>query len=192
MGFIHEVLLRGTFANPRLQNLLAEDKPGGFTRHFPGGEFVSIYEAAMRYRQEKTPLIILAGRNYGTGSSRDWAAKGPALLGVRAVLAQSFERIHRANLVMLGILPLQFLEGESAQSLGLTGREVFTIPDIESLNKPGGRIKVIAQSENEKSRELSLLCRIDTPLELEFFKVGGYYLLFHQNENTHLQVLPLA
>ena len=175
----HQVMLRGTFANPRLQNQLAGGKCGGFTCHIPSGEILTIYEAAMRYQTENTPLVIIAGRNYGTGSSRDWAAKGPALLGVRAVLAQSFERIHRANLVMLGILPLQFREGESAQSLGLTGQEVFSIPIVEDLNMPGGEMIVTAMSEDGSAKRFTMRLRIDTPLELDTFRAGGIlsYLL---------------
>ncbi len=169
----HEVMRRGTFANPRLNNLLAGGKPGGFSEHFPSGEVVTIFEAAERYRRENTALIILAGLNYGTGSSRDWAAKGPALLGVRAILAQSFERIHRANLVMMGILPLQFHEGESAQSLGLSGREVYTISGIDDLQGAGEKLKVVANLENGERKEIKMLCRIDTPLELEYFRKGG-------------------
>jgi len=169
----HEVMQRGTFANPRLNNLLVGGKTGGYTQHFPGGEVMTIYEAAECYRLEDTGLIILAGRSYGTGSSRDWAAKGPALLGVRAILAQSFERIHRANLMMMGILPLQYLEGESAQSLGLSGREVYTISGITDLQGAGENVKVVAELENGKRKEFEMLCRIDTPLELEYFRKGG-------------------
>jgi aconitate hydratase len=169
----HQVMLRGTFANPRLHNQLAQGKYGGFTCHLPGGEIVSIFEAAMRYRAENTPLVIIAGKNYGTGSSRDWAAKGPALLGVRAVLAQSFERIHRANLVMLGILPLQFREGESAQSLGLGGREVFSIPGVEYFSMPGGEMIVTAISINGSVKQFPMRLRIDTPLEPDIFRAGG-------------------
>ncbi len=169
----HEVMLRGTFANPRLLNQLAGGKSGGYTSHIQSGEILPIYEAAMRYRAENTPLIIIAGKNYGTGSSRDWAAKGPALLGVRAVLAQSFERIHRSNLVMLGILPLQFREGESAQSLGLTGQEIFSIPGVEGLKKHSGEMVVTAQVGDDSVKQFSMRLRIDTPLELITFLAGG-------------------
>jgi aconitate hydratase len=177
----HEVMRRGTFANPRLNNLLAGGKIGGYTPHFPSGEVVALFEAAERYQQENTALIILAGLNYGTGSSRDWAAKGPALLGVRAILAQTFERIHRSNLVMMGILPLQFREGESAQSLGLNGREAYTISGIDDLQGVGEKLKVVAQFANGESKEIEMLCRIDTQLELEYFRKGGI-LPFIQNE----------
>jgi aconitate hydratase len=169
----HEVMRRGTFANPRLNNLLAGGKAGGLTQHYPSGEVVTIFEATERYQRENMALIILAGKNYGTGSSRDWAAKGPALLGVRAILAQSFERIHRANLVMMGILPLQFHERESAQSLGLSGREIYTILGIDDLQGAGEKLKVTAKLENGKCKEFEVLCRIDTPLELEYYCKGG-------------------
>src|SRR5919197_55621 len=123
----HEVMMRGTFANVRLKNLLAPGTEGGFTRHLPGGEGMTIYDAAVRYAQEGVPLVVLAGKEYGSGSSRDWAAKGPRLLGVRAVIAESFERIHRSNLVGMGVLPLQFKAGESVSALGLTGEEEYAI-----------------------------------------------------------------
>lgn len=169
----HQVMLRGTFANPRLQNKLAGGKPGGFTSHLPSGELMTIFDAARRYQTDNTPLVIIAGNQYGTGSSRDWAAKGPALLGVRAVLAQSFERIHRANLVMLGILPLQFREGESAQSLGLSGQEIYSIPGMEALSEPGGEMLVYAQDQDGRVKLFHMRLRIDTPLELDTFCAGG-------------------
>src|SRR5207245_11750049 len=128
----HEVMMRGTFANIRLRNLLVPGVEGGVTVHLPDGEQASIYDTAMRYRKEGTPLVVLAGREYGTGSSRDWAAKGAMLLGVKAVIADSFERIHRSNLIGMGVVPLQFMPGQNAQSLGLTGHEVF---DISGLGK---------------------------------------------------------
>ena len=131
----HEVMMRGTFANVRLRNLLAPGTEGGVTLHLPDGEEMSIYDAAMHYAAEGVPLVVLAGREYGTGSSRDWAAKGTALLGVRAVIAQSFERIHRSNLIGMGVLPLQFYKGDSAQGLGLTGHERFSIAGLDVLNK---------------------------------------------------------
>jgi aconitate hydratase len=169
----HEVMRRGTFANPRLSNLLAGGKNGGSTQRFPDGEVAPIFEAAEGYERDRTALIILAGKNYGTGSSRDWAAKGPALLGVKAILAQSFERIHRANLVMMGILPLQFLEGESAQSLGLSGKETYTITGINALQGAGQKLRVAVRKENGECREFTTLCRIDTPLEVEYYRKGG-------------------
>ena len=129
----HEVMVRGTFANIRLRNRIVEGVEGGFTRHFPDGEQMSIYDASMRYQADGVPLVVIAGKEYGSGSSRDWAAKGSALLGVRAVIAESYERIHRTNLVALGVMPLQFLEGDSAESLGITGTETFTIRGLGEL-----------------------------------------------------------
>ncbi len=132
----HEVMMRGTFANIRLRNLLAPGTEGGVTVHVPSGEQMSIYDAAMRYKAEGTPLVILAGREYGTGSSRDWAAKGTMLLGAKAVIAESFERIHRSNLIGMGVLPLQFLPGQNAQSLGLTGKETFDLTRSDGVRVP--------------------------------------------------------
>ncbi len=137
----HEVMMRGTFGNIRLRNLLAGGEEGNWTEHLPSGEITSIYEAAMRYQEEGTPLVVLAGSLYGNGSSRDWAAKGTLLLGVRAVIAKSFERIHRGNLVGMGVLPLQFLEGEGVEELGLTGRETFTIAGMADL-QPRQQVEV--------------------------------------------------
>ena len=162
----HEVMMRGTFANIRLRNQLAPGTEGGVTRHIPGGEEMTIYDAAMRYADEGTPLVVLAGREYGSGSSRDWAAKGTRLLGVRAVIAQSYERIHRSNLVGMGVLPLQFEDGDSAESLGLTGEEEFSITGIE-----GGEAKQVAVRADDK--EFTARVRIDTPKEVEYFKHGG-------------------
>ncbi|MCG8051563.1 MAG: aconitate hydratase AcnA [Candidatus Thiodiazotropha taylori] len=173
----HEVMMRGTFANIRLRNRLLPGSEGGVTRHLPSGDEMSIYDAAMRYKEESVPVIVIAGKEYGSGSSRDWAAKGPALQGVRAVIAESYERIHRTNLVCMGILPLQFLPGESAESLGLTGEERFFIPD------PGDqtvhRISVMAKSDKGSEKEFSVTVRIDTPNEVDYFKHGGilHYVL---------------
>ncbi|HEX6558732.1 MAG TPA: hypothetical protein VF021_04700, partial [Longimicrobiales bacterium] len=140
-----------------------------FTRHLPDGEVMSIYDASMKYQQEGTPLVILAGKEYGTGSSRDWAAKGPKLLGVYAVIAESFERIHRSNLIGMGILPLQFVNGESTASLGLTGEEVFQISGIEAvLTRPGAEITVHANNKQFRAKG-----RIDTPQEADYFRHGG-------------------
>ncbi len=167
----HEVMMRGTFANIRLRNLLAPGTEGGVTRHQPSGELLSIYDAAMRYRAEGVPVIVIAGKEYGSGSSRDWAAKGPRLLGVRAVLAESYERIHRTNLVCMGILPLEFQAGESAASLGLTGRERYEI-----LGLDGGRaeeVQVIARAENGETRRFQARVRIDTPNEVAYYQNGG-------------------
>ncbi|MBK8163781.1 MAG: aconitate hydratase AcnA [Gammaproteobacteria bacterium] len=168
----HEVMVRGTFANIRLRNQLAPGTEGGITRHLPDGAQTSIYEAAMQYAQEDVPLIVLAGKEYGTGSSRDWAAKGPKLLGIRAVIAESFERIHRSNLVGMGILPLQFLPGEDRESLGLNGEELYTINGLDRLS-PGMLITIIAVDAGGRRNEFSALVRIDTPNEIEYYRHGG-------------------
>ncbi len=167
----HEVMVRGTFANIRLRNLLVPGTEGGVTLHLPSGEQTSIYDAAMRYKQEGTPLIVIAGREYGTGSSRDWAAKGTMLLGARAVLAESFERIHRSNLIGMGVLPLQFMPGETAHSLGLTGREVF---DITGLGRgEAEQVAVTATKPGTPPLRFRARVRIDTPKEREYFRHGG-------------------
>lgn len=168
----HEVMVRGTFANIRLRNALAGGREGGWTTHLPSGELLPIYEAAVRYQKEGVPLLILAGKEYGAGSSRDWAAKGPMLLGVRAVIAQSFERIHRSNLVGMGILPLQFLDGQSVHSLGLTGREVYSLEGVRQLS-PRGRVRVRARREDGGEVCFDVLARVDTPTELEYYRHGG-------------------
>jgi aconitate hydratase len=168
----HEVMMRGTFANTRIKNKLLGGAEGGDTLHMPSGERLSIYDAAMKYKSAKVPTIVLAGKEYGTGSSRDWAAKGPYLMGVRAVIAESFERIHRSNLVGMGVLPLQFLEGQSAQSLGLKGDEVFSISGIanaiEGGWKTGTRLTVSAEG-----KQFDVLLRIDTPNEVQYYRNGG-------------------
>jgi aconitate hydratase len=163
----HEVMMRGTFANIRIRNKLAE-REGGYTRHHPTGEQTSMHEAAMRYRDQKTPLVVLAGKLYGAGSSRDWAAKGTYLLGVRAVIAENFERIHRSNLVEMGVLPLEFQPGESAESLGLTGSETFTITGIAQDLAPRKTLRVKADNN-----EFDVLCRIDSAIEVEYYRHGG-------------------
>jgi aconitate hydratase len=168
----HEVMVRGTFANIRLRNLLAPGTEGGITRHLPDGAQTSIYEAAMQYAAEGVPLIVIAGKEYGTGSSRDWAAKGPKLLGIRAVIAESFERIHRSNLLGMGILPLQFLPGEDRDSLGLSGEEVYTINGLDRLI-PGAQITILAVDAQGRRKEFSALVRIDTPNEIEYYRHGG-------------------
>jgi aconitate hydratase len=167
-----DVMVRGTFANIRIKNLMLDGVTGGYTVHIPSGEQLSIYDAAMKYQAEKTPLLVIAGKEYGTGSSRDWAAKGPALQGVKAAIAQSFERIHRSNLVGMGVLPLQFKEGESAQSLGLTGYETFDIVGLASV-KPRAELTVRATGKDGKTKSFQVLCRIDTPIELEYYRCGG-------------------
>jgi len=167
----HEVMMRGTFANIRLRNLLAPGTEGGVTLHLPDGKEMSIFDAAMQYRDEKTPLIIIAGKEYGSGSSRDWAAKGPCLLGIRAVIAESYERIHRSNLIGMGILPLQFNDGENAKSLGLTGRELF---NIDGLGEGSAKsVTVKATAEDGKVKTFTARVRIDTPQEVEYYRHGG-------------------
>jgi aconitate hydratase len=167
----HEVMMRGTFANIRLRNQLAPGTEGGVTRHLPSDEQMSIYDAAMRYKQENVPLVVLAGKEYGSGSSRDWAAKGPRLLGVRAVIAESYERIHRTNLVCMGILPLQYEDGHSAESLGLTGREVFSIEGLGDGSARQVTVSAVAADGNEKRFQARV--RIDTPQEVEYYRHGG-------------------
>jgi aconitate hydratase len=169
----HEVMVRGTFANIRLRNLLAPGTEGGWTRHLPDGAPMSIYDASLRYRSEGIPLVVLAGKEYGSGSSRDWAAKGPALLGIRAVIAESYERIHRSNLLGMGILPLQFQPGDTLKSLGLTGEETFSIREIASGMKPGKRLEVEARRGDGPSRAFGVVTRIDTPVETEYYRHGG-------------------
>jgi len=172
----HELMVRGTFANVRLKNLLAPGTEGGVTRHLPDGEVMSIFDASVKYAQEQVPLIVLAGKEYGSGSSRDWAAKGPLLLGVRAVIAESYERIHRSNLVGMGILPLQFNPGDSVASLGLTGEEVFDLVGLPELLAAGGtgqQIVVKARAADGSVKQFSTLVRIDTPQEIRYYQNGG-------------------
>jgi aconitate hydratase len=166
----HEVMIRGTFANVRLRNRLV-DREGGFTRHFPDGEETTIYEAAMKYADDSVPLVVLAGEEYGSGSSRDWAAKGTALLGVRAVIAESFERIHRSNLIGMGVVPLQFADGESAESLGLTGDETFDVGDLE--NGETKQVEVTARKDGGEEINFEARVRLDTPNEVLYFQHGG-------------------
>ena len=174
----HEVMMRGTFANIRIRNQMAPGTEGGWTTYLPTGEVLWIYDAAMRYKEDDTPLIVIAGKDYGMGSSRDWAAKGPALLGVRAVIAESFERIHRANLVGMGVLPLQFKPGESLETYGLTGHETFHIPVTNEV-KPGQDIAVTAIKEDGSSVTFPTTCRLDTPVEVTYYQHGGilHYVL---------------
>src|SRR5438105_2320183 len=167
----HEVMMRGTFANIRLRNLLVPGVEGGVSVHLPDGEQASIYDVAMRYRKEGTPLVVLAGREYGTGSSRDWAAKGAMLLGVKAVIAESFERIHRSNLIGMGVAPLQFLPGQNASSLGLTGREVYTIAGLSRGD--AAEVTVTATPQPGKPVKFTARLRIDTPKEREYYRHGG-------------------
>jgi len=175
----HEVLMRGTFANIRIKNLMLGGEEGGNTLHFSSPaaqgreEKMAIYDAAMKYKAGGVPLIVLAGKEYGTGSSRDWAAKGPALLGVKAVIAVSFERIHRANLVGMGVLPLQFTPGENAESLGLTGREVFDILGITDNLKPREELIVKATRGDGTFTSFQVIVRLDTPVDVDYYKNGG-------------------
>ncbi|HHT27676.1 MAG TPA: aconitate hydratase AcnA [Firmicutes bacterium] len=168
----HQVMMRGTFANIRLRNSLAS-REGGWTTHIPSGEELSIYDAAVRYAAEKTPLLILAGKEYGSGSSRDWAAKGPYLLGVKAVLAESYERIHRSNLIGMGVLPLQFLPGESAKSLGLTGRELYDITGISAELTPKQQVRVTAKQADGSVLEFAAVMRLDSKVEINYYRNGG-------------------
>jgi aconitate hydratase len=170
----HEVMIRGTFANIRLRNQLAPGTEGGVTRHLPDGEQMSIYDAAKRYEADGVPLLILAGKEYGSGSSRDWAAKGTALLGVRAVLAESFERIHRSNLVGMGVLPLQFRDGDTAASLGLSGEEAYDITGLEALADGDALPRELSVSAD--GRSFSVVLRVDTPKEEDYFRHGGILL----------------
>ncbi|MSQ83476.1 MAG: aconitate hydratase AcnA [Myxococcales bacterium] len=167
----HQVMMRGTFANVRLKNALVPDREGWWTKHLPSGETQTIFDASMRYQSDGTPLCILAGAEYGSGSSRDWAAKGPMLLGIKFVIAQSYERIHRSNLVGMGILPLQFLAGESAQSLGLTGSETFDV--VAEDVRQGDRVNVRATASDGTVIAFATLARIDTPVEVEYYRNGG-------------------
>jgi aconitate hydratase len=169
-------MMRGTFGNIRLRNALAAGKEGPYTVHLPDGEPAFIYDAAMRYRREGTPLLVIAGREYGSGSSRDWAAKGTFLLGVRAVLAESYERIHRSNLVGMGVLPLQFQPGESSASLGLTGRESYTIHGLSEDLSPRKRLTVVARADpadGGAERRFEAIARLDGPIDVDYYRQGG-------------------
>jgi aconitate hydratase len=165
-------MVRGTFANIRLRNTLV-DREGPYTRHFPGGEEVFIHEAAIRYAAEGIPLVVLAGKEYGSGSSRDWAAKGPALLGIRVAIAESFERIHRSNLVGMGILPLQFLPGESVAKLGLSGHETVTVRGIAKGLAPRQRVTVEVTDDAGATRTFETICRLDGAIEVDYYRAGG-------------------
>jgi aconitate hydratase len=169
----HEVMMRGTFANIRLRNLLAPGTEGGWTIHQPSGEKMSIYDAAMNYHKEHVPLIVIAGKEYGSGSSRDWAAKGTILLGVHAVLAESFERIHRSNLVGMGVLPLEFLPGENLKTLGLTGLEIFDVEGLAQNFEPRKKMKVRTRDAAGKEKHFTAIARVDTPFEVAYYQNGG-------------------
>jgi aconitate hydratase len=170
----HEVMVRGTLANIRLKNQLAPGTEGGWTKHQPSGEQMSIYDASMRFQAEGVPLLILAGKEYGSGSSRDWAAKGVMLLGVKAVIAESFERIHRTNLVGMGVLPLQYQAGQTASSLGLTGTETFSVDGVKAALETGAKTAVVrAVDAKGVEKVLTVDVRVDTPQEWEYYRNGG-------------------
>ena len=169
----HEVMMRGTFANIRIKNQMVPGVEGGVTIHYPSREQLPIYDAAMRYKSENVPLVVFAGKEYGTGSSRDWAAKGTVLLGIRAVICQSFERIHRSNLIGMGVIPLVFDEGTSWQTLALTGSELVTIRGLHGDLKPRQRMIAEIVTVDGSLKRVPLICRIDTLEELEYFKNGG-------------------
>jgi aconitate hydratase len=168
----HEVMVRGTFANIRMRNQIAPGTEGGFSTHFPTGEVTSIYEASNRYRDDATPLVVLAGSQYGAGSSRDWAAKGTLLLGIRAVIATSYERIHRSNLVGMGVLPLTFKEGQNAETLGLDGSEAFDIPAKGDLT-PFSEISITAKRDDGTDFSFEAVVRLETPVEVDYYRNGG-------------------
>jgi aconitate hydratase len=165
------VMVRGTFANIRIKNQMLDGVEGGFTRHIPSGEQLAIYDAAMKYKATKTPLVVFAGKEYGTGSSRDWAAKGTLLLGVKAVIAESFERIHRSNLVGMGVLPCTFKDGQNAQSLGLTGNESFDITGLDNGNAKEAAVTATAADGSKKQFTVNVM--LLTPKERDFFRHGG-------------------
>ncbi|HLB54120.1 MAG TPA: aconitate hydratase, partial [Gemmatimonadales bacterium] len=169
----HEVMMRGTFGNIRIKNRLVPEMEGNWTLHFPSGEVLSIYDAAIRYQEAGTPLLVLAGKEYGTGSSRDWAAKGTALLGVKAVIAESFERIHRSNLVGMGVVPLTYEPGQNRETLALTGRETYTIPGLAGGLVPGGRVTIRATSDQGGETVFTALVRLNSPVEVEYLRYGG-------------------
>jgi aconitate hydratase len=169
----HEVMMRGTFANVRIRNLLLDGREGGYTIHHPTGEEMSIFDAAMKYQAEEIPLVVLAGTEYGTGSSRDWAAKGTALLGVKAVIAESYERIHRSNLVGMGVLPLEFADGASAGSLGLDGTETFDISGIADGLEPGGELEVVARAGDGSETRFPVKVRLDSDVDVSYYRNGG-------------------
>ncbi|MBI4358031.1 MAG: aconitate hydratase, partial [Candidatus Omnitrophica bacterium] len=166
-----EVMMRGTFANIHLKNFLVPGVEGGWTRHFPDGEKLTIFDAAVKYENERVPLIVIAGKEYGAGSSRDWAAKGPALLGVKAVIAEGFERIHRSNLIGMGILPLEFDSGANRDSLGITGEEVFGIEGVPTVAI--GKDLIVSAKSGKGEKKFTVRVRIDTPTELSYYQHGG-------------------
>ena len=181
----HEVMVRGTFANVRLRNALVPGVEGGYTRYLPTNEELSIFDASRRYAADGTPLIVLAGKEYGSGSSRDWAAKGPYLLGVKAVIAESFERIHRSNLIGMGVLPLEFVDGADHSTYGLEGEEIYDITGLANGIEPRGRVHVKATDPNSgRSIEFDVRVRIDTPNEAEYYRHGGILQYVLRNLRT--------
>lgn len=179
-------MVRGTFANVRIKNKLAK-KEGGYTRYLPSGEEMSIYDASLKYQQAQIPLIVLAGKEYGSGSSRDWAAKGTFLLGIKAILAESYERIHRSNLVGMGVLPLQYLKGDTAEKLRLTGNESFTIIGIAEDISPLKKVEVIANNGDGQEIRFKAIVRMDSKIETEYYRHGGIlqYVLRQFLEKTN-------
>jgi aconitate hydratase len=169
----HEVMMRGTFANVRLKNQLVPGVEGSFTRHLPDGEQMSVFDASLKYQSEKVPLLVLAGKEYGSGSSRDWAAKGTYMLGIRAVIAQSYERIHRSNLIGMGVLPLEFVEGQSRETLGLSGEERYAIEGIATNLAPRKKLSVRAVDKDGTEKRFDVVTRIDTAVELDYYRHGG-------------------
>jgi aconitate hydratase len=169
----HNIMMRGTFANVRIRNALADGKEGGFTKLLPDGTLLPIFDACQEYAKRKVPLIIFAGKDYGMGSSRDWAAKGPALLGVQAIVAQSFERIHRSNLVGMGVLPLQFKEGQNASTFHLTGEETFSLLGIDKPLVPRQELVLEVKRANGSVEPIPLIVRLDTPIDIEYYVHGG-------------------
>src|SRR5436190_851732 len=167
-----EVMVRGTFANVRIKNKLAQ-KEGGYTMYLPTGEEMSVYNASVKYKETQTPLVVLAGKEYGSGSSRDWAAKGAFLLGIKAILAESYERIHRSNLVGMGVLPLQYMDGDTAEKLGLTGNETFTITGIAEDIWPLKKVEVMAEKEDGQEIKFQAIARMDSKIEIEYYRHGG-------------------
>lgn len=177
----HEVMMRGTFANIRIRNQVAPGTEGGYTTYWPTGEIMSIYDAAMKYQEEGTGLVVIGGKDYGMGSSRDWAAKGTNLLGIKAVITESFERIHRSNLVMMGVLPLNFLPGENAETLGLTGKEEISVNIAEGV-KPRDILKVTAKAEDGSVKVFDVLARFDSEVEVDYYRHGGILQMVLRNK----------
>jgi aconitate hydratase len=170
----HEVMTRGTLANIRLRNLMAPGTEGGWTKHVPSGDQATIYDASVRYQNDGVPLLIIAGKEYGTGSSRDWAAKGVLLLGVKTVIAESFERIHRSNLVGMGVLPMQFLPGQTRESLGLTGFEMYTFEGVKAAVDSAGKSRVkVSATQDGATKTFEVIARVDTPVEADYYRNGG-------------------